>query len=174
MLHPSATLIHVNCCSIQDVFLMIRRDKTTIFLDATEEITVADVKKKLEGITKKETDELRLYNVNSKEPLDDNKTLGDCGFKAHNAKAQDPAAIGLVYRISKFEKANIGLFSIWLCVFRTCHTNHIRRGSSSTCSTVTSDSLILDSGFISLGQKFVIFVLEIPRMFIYSQKNLQN
>lgn len=80
---------------------MIRRDKTTIFLDATEETKVADLKKKLEGITKKATEDLKLYNITSKEALDDNKSLGDCGYKAHNAKAQDPATIGLAYRISK-------------------------------------------------------------------------
>ena len=80
---------------------MVRRDKTTIFLDATEETKVADLKKKLEGITKKASEDLKLYNITSKEALDDNKSLGDSGYKAHNAKAQDPATIGLAYRNSK-------------------------------------------------------------------------
>ncbi len=80
---------------------MIRREKSTIFLDATEETKVIDLKKKLEGIVKKAPEDQKLYNMNSKDELDDNKTLGDCGYKAQSAKAQDPAIIGLSYRISK-------------------------------------------------------------------------
>ncbi len=80
---------------------MIRREKITIFLDATEETKVIDLKKKLEGITKKSPEDQKLYNLSSKEALDDNKTLGDCGYKAQQAKAQDPATIGLAYRTSK-------------------------------------------------------------------------
>lgn len=80
---------------------MVRRENTTIFLDATEETTVFQLKKMLEGIIKKEPEELRLYNIDSKEPLDDSKTLGDCGYKSQNAKAQDPGTIGLAYKISK-------------------------------------------------------------------------
>ena len=80
---------------------MVRRENTTIFLDATEETTVFQLKKMLEGIIKKEPEELRLYNIDTKEPLDDSKTLGDCGYKSQNAKTQDPGTIGLAYKISK-------------------------------------------------------------------------
>ena len=73
----------------------------TIFLDATEETTVYQLKKMLEGIIKKEPEEQKLYDIDSKEALDDAKTLGDCGYKSQNAKAQDPASIGLAYRCSK-------------------------------------------------------------------------
>ena len=45
-----------------DVFLMVRRKKTTIFLDAKETTTVADLKKMIEGITKKAPAEQQLYN----------------------------------------------------------------------------------------------------------------
>lgn len=45
-----------------DVFLMIRRKKTTIFLDAKENTKVADLKRMIEGITKKPPPEQRLYN----------------------------------------------------------------------------------------------------------------
>ena len=84
---------------------MVRREKMTIFLDATEETTVYQLKKMLEGIIKKEPEEQKLYDIDSKEALDDAKTLGDCGYKSQNAKAQDPASIGLAYRSSK-----------WMCV----------------------------------------------------------
>lgn len=81
--------------------MTIRRDKTTIFLDATEETTVSQLKKVLHGIVKKSPEDQKLYNTANKEELDDNKTLGDCGYKAHTAKAQDPGAIGIAYRICK-------------------------------------------------------------------------
>lgn len=45
-----------------DVFLMVRRKKTTIFLDAKENSTVGDLKKMIEGITKKSPADLQLYN----------------------------------------------------------------------------------------------------------------
>lgn len=90
----------------QDVFLTIRREKTTIYLDATEETTVAQLKRVLQGIVKKSPEDQKLYNTANKVELDDNKTLGDCGYKSHTAKAQDPGAIGLAYRISKDTSAH--------------------------------------------------------------------
>ena len=45
-----------------DVFLMIRRKKMTIFLDAKENTTVLELKRMIEGITKKTPMEQRLYN----------------------------------------------------------------------------------------------------------------
>ena len=46
---------------LQDVFLMIRRKKTTIFTDAKESTTVLEVKKIIEGILKYKTEDQRLY-----------------------------------------------------------------------------------------------------------------
>ena len=45
-----------------DVFLMIRRHKTTVFLDAKENTSVLELKRMIEGITKKPPAEQRLYN----------------------------------------------------------------------------------------------------------------
>jgi len=45
-----------------DVFLMIRRHKMTVFLDAKENTTVLELKRMIEGITKKPPSEQRLYN----------------------------------------------------------------------------------------------------------------
>lgn len=81
---------------------MVRREKQTIFLDATEEVTVLQLKKKLEPILKKSPEDQKLYNVDTKDPLEDKKTLGDCGYKATTARAQDPATIGLAYRIGTY------------------------------------------------------------------------
>ena len=71
------------------------------------------LKKMLEGIIKKEPEEQKLYDIDSKEALDDAKTLGDCGYKSQNAKAQDPASIGLAYRSSEneFEEGIITSYS---------------------------------------------------------------
>ena len=44
-----------------DVFLMVRRKKTTIFLDAKETTTVLDLKKMIEGITKKTPSDQQIY-----------------------------------------------------------------------------------------------------------------
>lgn len=80
---------------------MVRREKTTIYLDATEETTVNQLKKMLEPIIKKSPNEQKLYNVDTKDVLDDAKMLGDCGYKSQNAKAQDPGVIGLAYALSE-------------------------------------------------------------------------
>lgn len=87
---------------------MVRREKQTIFLDATEEVTVLQLKKKLEPILKKSPEDQKLYNVDTKDPLEDKKTLGDCGYKATTARAQDPATIGLAFRIGKVNGGSFG------------------------------------------------------------------
>merc|ERR1719458_150289 len=47
------SLLQESSNSSMDVFLMVRRKKTTIFLDAKETTTVLELKKMIEGITKK-------------------------------------------------------------------------------------------------------------------------
>lgn len=47
----------------QDVFLMIRRHKTTIFTDAKESTTVYELKRIVEGILKRTPEDQRLYKV---------------------------------------------------------------------------------------------------------------
>uniref|UniRef100_A0A8C1ZCV1 Elongin B n=3 Tax=Cyprinus carpio TaxID=7962 RepID=A0A8C1ZCV1_CYPCA len=44
-----------------DVFLMIRRHKTTIFTDAKESTTIYELKRIVEGILKRSPEEQRLY-----------------------------------------------------------------------------------------------------------------
>uniref|UniRef100_A0A452HC99 Ubiquitin-like domain-containing protein n=1 Tax=Gopherus agassizii TaxID=38772 RepID=A0A452HC99_9SAUR len=46
-----------------DVFLMIRRHKTTIFTDAKESSTVYELKRIVEGILKRPPEEQRLYKM---------------------------------------------------------------------------------------------------------------
>uniref|UniRef100_A0A8C6B7C7 Elongin B n=1 Tax=Monodon monoceros TaxID=40151 RepID=A0A8C6B7C7_MONMO len=51
-----------------DVFLMIRRHKTTIFTDAKESSTVFELKRIVEGILKRPPDEQRLYKMRPLRP----------------------------------------------------------------------------------------------------------
>jgi len=80
-----------------DVFLMVRRKKTTIFLDAKETTTVIDLKKMIEGITKKSPALQQLYNKDDI-VMDDDKSLFDYGLTSAVAKAQQPAEVGLAFR----------------------------------------------------------------------------
>lgn len=75
---------------------MVRRSKTSVFLDCKEGTTVMDVKKMIEGILKRPPEDQKLYKAD--QVLDDNKTLGDCGFTNQTAKAQTPAVLGLSFR----------------------------------------------------------------------------
>jgi len=80
-----------------DVFLMVRRKKTTIFLDAKESTTVLELKKMIEGITKKSPSEQQLYNKEDA-VMDEEKSLADYGLTAALAKAQQPAEVGLAFK----------------------------------------------------------------------------
>ncbi|XP_032799935.1 elongin-B isoform X2 [Petromyzon marinus] len=80
-----------------DVFLMIRRHKTTIFTDAKESTTVLELKRMVGGIVKRSPADQRLYKEETL-LLDDSKTLGDCGFTSQTARAQAPATVGLAFR----------------------------------------------------------------------------
>ncbi|XP_074852221.1 elongin-B [Carettochelys insculpta] len=94
-----------------DVFLMIRRHKTTIFTDAKESSTVYELKRIVEGILKRPPEEQRLYKDD--QLLDDSKTLGDCGFTSQTARPQAPATVGLAFRAGddSFEALRIDPFS---------------------------------------------------------------
>ncbi|XP_078391743.1 elongin-B [Cetorhinus maximus] len=78
-----------------DVFLMIRRHRTTIFTDAKESTTVLELKKVVEGILKRLPEDQRLYKDD--QLLEDGKTLGDCGFTSQTARPQAPATVGLAF-----------------------------------------------------------------------------
>ncbi|XP_063791551.1 elongin-B [Pseudophryne corroboree] len=94
-----------------DVFLMIRRNKTTIFTDAKENTTVQELKRIVEGILKRPPEDQRLYKDD--QLLDDNKTLGDCGFTSQTARPQAPATVGLAFRCAgdSFEPLRVDSFS---------------------------------------------------------------
>ncbi|KAF7281248.1 elongin-B-like [Rhynchophorus ferrugineus] len=80
-----------------DVFLMIRRKKLTIFIDANENTTIHELKKMLEGILKIPPNNQQLFNKDNT-ILEDSHMLQHYGVKADTAKAQSPAMFGLAIR----------------------------------------------------------------------------
>ncbi|TNM97059.1 hypothetical protein fugu_015215 [Takifugu bimaculatus] len=94
-----------------DVFLMIRRHKTTIFTDAKESTTVYELKRIVEGILKRPPEDQRLYKDDLL--LSDGQTLGNCGFTNQTARPQAPATVGLAFRLGDdtFEQLRVEPFS---------------------------------------------------------------
>jgi transcription elongation factor B subunit 2 len=79
-----------------DVFLMVRRKKTSVFLDAKESTTVLELKKMVRGITKTAVEDMKLFKDD--QPIEDSRTLGEVGFTSSTARAQTPATVGLAFR----------------------------------------------------------------------------
>uniref|UniRef100_A0A2K6DU19 Ubiquitin-like domain-containing protein n=1 Tax=Macaca nemestrina TaxID=9545 RepID=A0A2K6DU19_MACNE len=80
-----------------DMFLMIWRHKTTIFMDAKQSSTVLELKRIVEGILNLPPDEQRLYKY---------------GFTSQTARPQAPATVGLAFRADDtFETLCIEPFS---------------------------------------------------------------
>lgn len=87
---------------------MIRRHKTTIFLDTKETATVADVKRMLAGIIKRPPEDQKL--AYERQILDDREELRHY----FQARAQSPAMIGLMLRdqeTGEFEQLHITPYS---------------------------------------------------------------
>lgn len=87
---------------------MIRRRKTTIFLDTKENATVADVKRMLSGIIKRPPEDQKL--AYDRTILDDKQELRFY----FQARAQNPAMIGLMLRdeeSGEFEELHITPYS---------------------------------------------------------------
>lgn len=81
-----------------DVFLMVRNKKTTIFTDAKENTTVRELKRIIQGITKRDPEDQQLSNERGTEIFEDDKHLAEYNLTAQNARAQSPATVGLVFR----------------------------------------------------------------------------
>ncbi|XP_055126084.1 elongin-B-like [Symphalangus syndactylus] len=105
----SAGALRGEAAAVTDVFLVIRRHRTTIFTDAKEPSTVFELKRVVEGILKRPPDEQRL---SKDQLLDDGKTLGECCFTSQTARPQAPATVGLAFRADDaFEALCIQPFS---------------------------------------------------------------
>ncbi|XP_013794033.1 elongin-B-like [Limulus polyphemus] len=91
-----------------DVFLMVRRKKITIFIDAKETTPVLELKRMIEGITKISPENQKLFYED--QIMEDKNTLADYGLNTSTAKAQAPATVGLACRepdTGKFEPLDI-------------------------------------------------------------------
>lgn len=87
---------------------MIRRQKTTIFLDTKENATVADVKKMLAEVIKRPPEDQKL--AYERQILDDREELRHY----FQARAQNPAMLGLMLRdeeTGEFEHLHITPYS---------------------------------------------------------------
>lgn len=84
---------------------MVRRKKTTIFLDAKEYTTVNELKKMVEGITKVPPEDQILYKDD--QVMQPDRVLGDYVLNCSTAKAQAPAQVGLAYK-----NADTGRFEV--------------------------------------------------------------
>ncbi|CAO1422793.1 unnamed protein product [Diamesa hyperborea] len=94
-----------------DVFMMIRRKKTTIFTDAKDTTSVMELKKMIEGILKVIPKDQRLYNKDNT-LMEDDKQLQDYGITVMTAKAQQPAVLGLAVRVDHdFEQLEMNSYS---------------------------------------------------------------
>ncbi|XP_065892591.1 elongin-B-like [Dysidea avara] len=92
-----------------DLFFSVRKERMTLYLDAREDTKVIELKRMIDGICGKPVEEQRLMKIDTKEVLEDDKTLGDCGFTSQNAKAQEPAEIGLVFKINDTDYENLSI-----------------------------------------------------------------
>ena len=97
---------------MDSVFFIIRRQRTSILMEAKQSTSVYQLKRMVEGIVKRGPEEQQLYNGRNK--MDDSKTLKDYGFDMKSAAPEQPAVIGLALRLdegSGFEKAHMEPFS---------------------------------------------------------------
>ena len=79
-----------------DIYLTIRRKKTTIFIDSKESATLLEFKKSLAVLAKKSADEIKIYKDETL--LEDNKTLKDQGVNSDNAKPQEPLTLYMQFK----------------------------------------------------------------------------
>ena len=113
------------------VYLLIRRKRTNVFLDASEGMEIATIKKMLTGILGRCPDDQELYYLKESSPgdssdmndsdmnmesailLQNDKRLIDYFISTNHAKPQSPALIGLSLRCDdgSFETLDITPYS---------------------------------------------------------------
>lgn len=97
-----------------ELFLMVRRKTTTMFLDIDKEATVTDLKKVIQGILKVKPEDQQLMDVEEgSHPFTDSKPLSAYGIVPKKAKSQSPKTLGLVLRdeTGEFEALDITPYS---------------------------------------------------------------
>eukprot|EP00092_Neocalanus_flemingeri_P064861 GFUD01078774.1.p1 GENE.GFUD01078774.1~~GFUD01078774.1.p1 ORF type:complete len:113 (-),score=21.82 GFUD01078774.1:261-599(-) len=80
-----------------EVFLQVRRQKTTIFLTVNESTTGKELKAMLHGITKTPVEYINLFNAEEK-AFGDEKSLADFGLLSSMCKAQNPGELVMAFK----------------------------------------------------------------------------
>ncbi|CAD6198949.1 unnamed protein product [Caenorhabditis auriculariae] len=86
---------------VQELFFEVQRKKSHFFLDAKENSTVFDLKCMIKDILKVSCQNVELFRLcenGQHTQLDSRKTLAECGFNPTNARAQQPATIGMMLK----------------------------------------------------------------------------
>lgn len=112
------------------VFLLVRRKKTNVFLDASESVDIMTIKQMLTGILGRSPEDQELYYLKESATegemaadcdmessmilLENDKRLIDYSISTSHAKPQSPAMIGLCFRNEDgdFESLDITPYSI--------------------------------------------------------------
>ncbi|CAH8469828.1 unnamed protein product [Heterobilharzia americana] len=95
-----------------EVYVVVRRKKTTIHLNAKETSPVLEVKKMIEGILKVKPEDQMLLKQQTE--MEDEKSLGYYNLNSQTARAHTPATLGLCLRdpvTEKFEVLDITPYS---------------------------------------------------------------
>ncbi|CAH8443036.1 unnamed protein product [Schistosoma rodhaini] len=79
-----------------EVYMVVRRKKTTIHLSAKETSLVLEVKKMIEGILKVKPEDQMLLKHQTE--MDDEKSLSYYNLNSQTARAHTPATLGLCLR----------------------------------------------------------------------------
>ncbi|CAB4067185.1 ELOB [Lepeophtheirus salmonis] len=82
-----------------EVIIDLRKEEGDYLAYAKETTSVLELKKMIEGITKRSPGDQRLFNKDD-QIMEDDKSLSDYGLNANVAKAQFPAEVGLAYKDS--------------------------------------------------------------------------
>jgi transcription elongation factor B subunit 2 len=87
--------------------------KITMFTDATESTKVSELKRIIQGLTKVEPDNQRLFAEDNR-VMEDDCPLSDYGLTSTTAKAQSPASLSLAFRMEngEFETVDITPYSM--------------------------------------------------------------
>ncbi|VEL31761.1 unnamed protein product [Protopolystoma xenopodis] len=95
-----------------DVYMMVRRKSTTIFLNCKENHQILEVKKMIEGILKVSPEDQVLYKQTIQ--LDDSKSLSYYNLNSQTARAHTPASLVLSLKdpvTGKFEPPSVTAYS---------------------------------------------------------------
>merc|ERR1712038_914695 len=83
----------------EQVYLRIRRNKTTIFVDLKQTSTILELKKEISSILPKYAPE-NIQIIKDSEVLEDNKTMSKSNILKDSARAQAPLELKMAVRDS--------------------------------------------------------------------------